>query len=243
MNSDLQLISYIAPGAPATRRPADGDEWFVRPEIGFTPAWYRQHLAINFGEPFHTDPAYRRDCVVRMRAELRQRFPGTRIGGIDRPDATLDLLTGTYGACSIAAIYGVPIVYADNNWPNCAPRHLTDEQMARLECDLARRNGTLRRAAATATQTTRAPARHASHDANSLNISRANCTAGAGRSRITTIGSSSMKPGSTCWAAACTCATRILLRCSNDSWRRNPTTWTFRTPSIWATNWPKPPPH
>jgi hypothetical protein len=140
VNGDLQLISYIAPGAPATRRPADGNELFVRPEIGFTPAWYRQHLAINFGEPFHTEPAYRRDCVVKMRAELRRRFPGTRIGGIDRPDAPLDLLTGTYGACSVAAIYGVPIVYADNNWPNCAPRHLTDEQMARLEPPALGRN-------------------------------------------------------------------------------------------------------
>lgn len=31
-----QLISYIALSAPATRRPADGDEPFLRPEIGFT---------------------------------------------------------------------------------------------------------------------------------------------------------------------------------------------------------------
>jgi hypothetical protein len=34
-----QLISYIAPSAPATRRPATGSEPFVRPEIGFTPAF------------------------------------------------------------------------------------------------------------------------------------------------------------------------------------------------------------
>jgi hypothetical protein len=133
VNSSGQLISYIAPGAPATRRPADGNEPFLRPEIGFTPAWFRQHLDINFGERFHTDPAYRRDCVVKMRAELKRRFPGTQIGGIQRPDAPLDLLTGTYGACTVAAIYGVPIVYAENNWPNCAHDYLTDEQLARLE--------------------------------------------------------------------------------------------------------------
>jgi hypothetical protein len=129
----VQLISYIAPGAPATRRPAAGNEPFLRPEIGFTPAWYRQHCDIDFGERFHTDPAYRRECVVKMRAELKRRFPGTRIGGIDRPDAPLDLLTGTYGAATVAAIYGVPIVYAENNWPNCAHNYLTDEQLARLE--------------------------------------------------------------------------------------------------------------
>lgn len=133
MNSPRQLISYIAPGAPATRRPAEGNEPFLRPEIGFTPAWYRQHLDINFGERFHTHPAYRRDCVVKMRAELKRRFPTTRIGGLDRPAAPLDLLTGTYGAGTVAAIYGVPIVYADDNWPNCAHNYLTDEQLARLE--------------------------------------------------------------------------------------------------------------
>jgi hypothetical protein len=133
MNDITQLISYIAPAAPATRRPAEGNEPFLRPEIGFTPAWYRQHLDINFDERFHTDPAYRHDCVVKMRAELKRRFPGTRIGGIDRPDAPLDLLTGTYGAGTVAAIYGVPIVYAENNWPNCAHEYLTDEQLARLE--------------------------------------------------------------------------------------------------------------
>lgn len=133
MNRLSQLISYIAPGAPATRRPAEGNEPFLRPEIGFTPAWYRQHLGIRFGERFHTDPAYRRECVLKMRAELKQRFPGTRIGGIDRPDAPLDLLTGTYGACTVAAIYGVPIVYADDNWPNCEHKYLTDAELARLE--------------------------------------------------------------------------------------------------------------
>lgn len=132
-SSISRLISYIAPGAPATRRPAEGDEPFLRPEIGFTPAWYRQHLDINFGERFHTDPGYRRDCVLKMRAELNGRFPGTCIGGIDRPDAPLDLLTGTFGACTVAAIYGVPVVYADDNWPNCAHEYLTGEQLVRLE--------------------------------------------------------------------------------------------------------------
>lgn len=128
-----QLISYIAPAAPATRRVAEGDEPYLRPEIGFTPRWYRQHLAIDFGTRWHCDPAYRRESVVAMRAELRRRFPGTRIGRIDRPDAPLDLLTGTYGACTVAGIYGVPLVYAEDNWPNCQHAYLTDAQVAALE--------------------------------------------------------------------------------------------------------------
>ena len=75
-----QLISYIAPGAPATRRPAEGDEAFLRPEIGFTPKWYREALGIDFGERWHGDPAYRRETVLAMRDHLGRRFGGT-LGG------------------------------------------------------------------------------------------------------------------------------------------------------------------
>ena len=127
------LVSYIAPGAPATRRPATCGEAFLRPEIGFTPAWYRQHVDLDFGARFHQDPAYRRDCVVAMRRILRERFPETRIGGVDRDDGPLDLLTGTYGAGTVAALYGVQPVYYPDNWPNCARHYLSDADLARLE--------------------------------------------------------------------------------------------------------------
>lgn len=133
MHQPNQLISYIAPGAPATRRPAHGNEAFLRPEIGFTPAWYRQALSIDFGERFHTNPAYRRECVLKMRAELKRRFPETRIGGIEKADGPLDLLTGTYGGCTVAAIYGVRVLYDEDHWPDTARDFLTDEEVARLE--------------------------------------------------------------------------------------------------------------
>jgi len=107
-----QLISYIAPAAPATRQPATGSEPFLRPEIGFTPNWYRTAIGIDFGRRWHTDPAYRCETLLVMRGELKRRFPETRIGGIDRPDKPLDMLTGTYGCNSVAAIYGIPIIYA-----------------------------------------------------------------------------------------------------------------------------------
>ena len=55
-----QLISYIAPGAPATRRPETAELPFLRPEIGFTPRWYAKSLGIDFGEKWHIDPSYRR---------------------------------------------------------------------------------------------------------------------------------------------------------------------------------------
>lgn len=128
-----QLVSYIAPGAPATRRPADGDEPFLRPEVGFTPKWYRERLGIDFGQAWHCDPACRREAILAMRAELRRRFPATRIGGIDRPDRPLDLLTGMHGACATAALFGLPIVYRADDWPDCERRYLTDEQVDRME--------------------------------------------------------------------------------------------------------------
>jgi len=128
-----QLISYIAPAAPATRRPADGDEPFLRPEIGFTPKWYHRHLNIAFDEKWHTDPSFRRETILKMREELRRRFPGTKIGRIDQADKPLDLLTGTYGAASIAAIYGIPIIYARDNWPNCTHQFLSDDEIKNLK--------------------------------------------------------------------------------------------------------------
>ena len=128
-----QLISYIAPAAPATRRPATGGEPFLRPEIGFTPNWYRTAIGIDFGRQWHTDPAYRRRTILEMRSELRRRFPETGIGGIDRPDRPLDILTGTYGCISVAAIFRVPAVYAEDNWPNCEHKYLSDKELDNLE--------------------------------------------------------------------------------------------------------------
>jgi hypothetical protein len=123
------LISYIAPAAPATRRLATGEEAFLRPEIGFTPNWYRNALGIDFGRRWHTEPAYRREAAIAMRSELRHRFPNTEIGGIKRPDKPLDLLTGTYGCISVAAIYGVPVIYYEDNWPNCEHQYLGDNDV------------------------------------------------------------------------------------------------------------------
>jgi len=137
MTSSRRLVSYIAPSAPATRRPAQGGEPALRPEAGFTPRWFRQHLKIDFGRPWHGKAAYRRETVLSMRRLLEQRFPGRGIGGADRP---VDILTGTYGACVVAAIYGTPIRYFEDNWPNCEHRYLADDEIDRLEPPLLDRN-------------------------------------------------------------------------------------------------------
>ena len=128
-----QLTSYIAPAAPATRQPANGNESFLRPEIGFTPNWYRVALGIDFGRRWHCEPEYRREMLPAIHSELKRRFPTSNIGGINNPEKLLDLLTGTYGCVSVAAIYGIPIVYAENNWPNCKRSYLSDDQADNLE--------------------------------------------------------------------------------------------------------------
>ncbi len=133
MQTPNQLISYIAPSAPATRRPASGREPFLRPEIGFTPRWYHDILGIDFGERWHTEPVYRQETMTEMGQELSQRFSPYPVGNIQNPDAPTDLLTGTFGACTIGAIFGLPIVYSTDGWPNCAHHYLTAEQADALE--------------------------------------------------------------------------------------------------------------
>jgi hypothetical protein len=59
-----ELISYIAPSAPATRKPPTGRESFLRPEIGFTLKWYLDSIAVSFDQRWHTDPAYRKGAVI-----------------------------------------------------------------------------------------------------------------------------------------------------------------------------------
>lgn len=133
MSGHQQLLSYIAPAAPATRRPAIGQEPFLRPEIGFTPKWYHDAIGVNFDQRWHTNPAYRKDTIIAMRKELTRRFPGTAIGNIDQPDKPFDLLTGTYGACCVAAMYGVPIRYAQDKWPTCEHYVLNPDEIDKLE--------------------------------------------------------------------------------------------------------------
>ena len=125
-----QLISYIAPGAPATRRPASGEHPFLRPEIGFTPKWYSKSLGIDFGERWHTDVEYRRQTRIKMREELDKRFPGTPIGS--NSENTTDILTGLYGASSVAAIYGVPIRYDSEQWPTSEHHYFSDKEVDKL---------------------------------------------------------------------------------------------------------------
>ena len=131
--SPQQLVSYIAPAAPATRRPARGDEAFLRPEIGFTPKWYRKSLGIDFSKAWHVRPEVRCETSLSMVRELKRRFGNRPIGRYGDSDDPPDLLTGVFGACTVAAIYGVPIFYSVDNWPNCEHQYFSAKQIDSLE--------------------------------------------------------------------------------------------------------------
>lgn len=128
-----QLLSYIAPAAPATRRPANGNEPHLRPEIGFTPAWFRQHLSLDFGRRWHEDVAYRQSAVVAMRQLLRDRFPGSGIGAAGDESTPPDLLTGVYGAVSVAVMLGCQPQWDEANWPTVQCPPLSPDDVMRLE--------------------------------------------------------------------------------------------------------------
>jgi hypothetical protein len=130
-----QLVSYIAHAAPATRRPARGDEPFIRPEIGFTPRWYHQALGLEFGEAWHTNPAYRADTIQAMARETEQRFGCRADLGILQPaDNPVDLLTGTFGALLVPGLFGVPIWYQPTEWPwSEHGQHLSDDGLDQLQ--------------------------------------------------------------------------------------------------------------
>ena len=130
-----QLLSYIAHSAPATRRPAAGDEPSLRPEIGFVPRWFHRRLGIDFGESWHTNPEYRRQTIMAMATETKRLFGGRcDIGILQSPEDPADILTGTFGALLVAGIYGIPIRYGSDEWPWAEPGHeLTDQEADNLE--------------------------------------------------------------------------------------------------------------
>lgn len=133
-----QLRYYIAPGAPPTREQATGTEAFLRPEVGFTPRWYRHYCGLDFGERWHNDPDVRLQGWERMCAELRRRFPGRNIGGCESGDPP-DIFTGTFGGCVVSSLYGQEMQFWCNNWPAAThSRELTDTEADALTApDLA----------------------------------------------------------------------------------------------------------
>lgn len=127
-----QLRYYIALSAPPIRTPIEGNEAFMRPEVGFNPSWFHKFCGLNFGKEWHLNPENRLKTYEVMSAEVKKRFPGKNIGGI-LDGKPIDLLTGVYGASVIPAIFGMELKYYDDKWPAHIGEHLTDEQALKLK--------------------------------------------------------------------------------------------------------------
>ncbi len=130
-----QLRSWIPIAAAARREAADGSEALLRPVFGFEPRWYHVRCGVEFSERWHTDPEHRRRTLLAMRAELNRAFPEFEqwSGPLERDVATI---AGCYGVCVIPAVFGVPLRYYPDRWPDLEPGHvLGSAHIERLEAD------------------------------------------------------------------------------------------------------------
>ena len=121
------LRYYIALSAPPTRAPADGTEPFMRPEVGFNPSWFNKYCGVDFSHRWHSDPDYRLQCQQTMSEEVRHRFPGRNIGGVN-DDEPPDLLTGVYGSAVVPAMFGQSVKYFADKWPAPHGKPLSDSE-------------------------------------------------------------------------------------------------------------------
>ena len=112
----LKLRNHIPIGAPARREIADGTESDMRVSLGFVPAWFHQRCGIDFSEKWHQDPFYRYDSLVNMKKELCKVFPSVSYWNENYRD-DLATISGCYGAYVIPQIFGFPLVYEKDRWP------------------------------------------------------------------------------------------------------------------------------
>ena len=126
-----QLRSYFGPGAPQSREPCVGNESPMRASIGFTPRWFHRYCDVEFSERWHTDVIYRARSLERMREELRRRFPSIPLRGTE-PDAPPCTIDGIFGAAVVPALFGMRILYAQDQWPAVAPEPLDGRDLDAL---------------------------------------------------------------------------------------------------------------
>jgi len=112
----LKLRNHIPISGPARREPADGTESDMRVSLGFEPAWFHQRCGIDFSEKWHQDPFYRYDSLVKMKKELCKAFPSISYWSEDYKD-DLATISGCYGAYVIPKVFGFPLLYEKDRWP------------------------------------------------------------------------------------------------------------------------------
>jgi hypothetical protein len=136
---DKQLRSHLPIAAPARREAADGTEPPLRVVLGFEPKWFHTRCAVDFGERWHREPAYRRATLLAMRAELQRAFPDTdQWSGDEARD--VNTIAGCFGVGVLPSVFGMPLRYYADRWPHPEPGcELSDAAVEALdpECLLA----------------------------------------------------------------------------------------------------------
>jgi len=131
----LQLRNHIPISSPARREPADGTESPLRVSLGFEPAWFHRRCGVDFSKRWHTDPIYRHDTLVAMKAELHRAFPTVEYWDVNRTDDTWTI-SGVYGAFFIPQVFGCQLQYAPDRWPTIVRKaELSLEELTRLRLD------------------------------------------------------------------------------------------------------------
>lgn len=121
-----QLKNFIPLGAPATRRPAEGNEPIMRVSLGFCPRWFAKRLpGLDLGERFHEDPIFRYHSLLRMKRAAHERFPSVpefkpaqTSSGAETNCATI---SGIFGIKPVAMLYGQPVQFYPDDWPESRP--------------------------------------------------------------------------------------------------------------------------
>jgi len=76
---------------------------------------------VDFSERWHTDPVYRYESLGKMKGQLVKAFPTNTCWDPDNPE-DLATLSGCYGAYVIPRVFGMPLRYAHDRWPELEQR-------------------------------------------------------------------------------------------------------------------------
>ncbi len=131
-----QLRHFMPLAGPGQREPVHGDESPFRVSLGFTPAWFCRHLGLDFSRRWHQDPVYRYESMLCMKQYLHKLFPDMEAfqtkknpWGAEQSCATI---SGVYGVCPVGAVYGLPVQFGKEVWPDTT-RHFSKEELSRLK--------------------------------------------------------------------------------------------------------------
>jgi Uroporphyrinogen decarboxylase (URO-D). len=135
--NETKLKGYIPLAAPLNWEPATGDEPPFRVLMSFTTNWFTNRTGVNFSMPYHTDPTYRFNCLLRMKEYIKKTFPQIPYfsehdkGGFEQECATV---SGVFGVCLVAMVYGLKVTYSNSNWPAIDPgSHLSVDSIKKLK--------------------------------------------------------------------------------------------------------------